>query len=346
MKISIIIPVYNVEKYLRQCLDSVINQTYKDLEIICVNDASTDSSLSILEEYAQKDNRIIIVNNPVNSKLGPTRNNGMKYATGEYVHFLDSDDWMELNAYEVLANYIEKIGQVDVIHFLWNNQYELTGRIVPCDYKHLPSVKKIVNIENTPELVYNWRRSAWCKFYRRQFLIDKNIEFNDYPCLEDIEHSIHVLTEANSVYFIPDLILNYRANTPGSLLRSCYKFYDCALKSYFTNVEYCKKINHKAKILILEEDLTCLLSILYGSFVRNLIDKKELREIVKSIDLSIFGDNCQSYKWYVYYHDMMDFPTFIVKLKENLRRFTRNYMPEFHHFLVDIRRKYPLLRRL
>ena len=77
MKISIIIPVYNVEKYLRQCLDSVINQTYKDLEIICVNDASTDSSLSILEEYAQKDNRIIIVNNPVNSKLGPTRNNGM-----------------------------------------------------------------------------------------------------------------------------------------------------------------------------------------------------------------------------------------------------------------------------
>ena len=117
MKISVIIPVYNVEKYLRQCLDSVINQTYKDLEIICVEDCSTDNSPQILQEYAQKDERIKILYNEKNSKLGPTRNNGLKVATGEYIHFLDSDDWLEPDAYEILVNHLSKCGQVDILHF-------------------------------------------------------------------------------------------------------------------------------------------------------------------------------------------------------------------------------------
>ena len=112
MKISVIIPVYNVEQYLGHCLDSVINQTYKNLEIICVNDASTDRSPLILEEYSKKDSRIVIVNNAKNSRLGPTRNHGMEYATGDYVHFLDSDDWLEPDAYEKLVNTIEKISDI------------------------------------------------------------------------------------------------------------------------------------------------------------------------------------------------------------------------------------------
>ena len=103
--ISVIIPVYNVEKYLRECLDSVINQTYKNLEIICVNDCSTDSSPEILEEYAKKDRRIIIKKNPKNIGLGLTRNEGIKIASGEYIHCLDSDDWLELYAYEILVKY-------------------------------------------------------------------------------------------------------------------------------------------------------------------------------------------------------------------------------------------------
>ena len=90
-KVSVIIPVYNVEKYLKQCLDSVVNQTLKDIEIICVNDGSTDNSLEILEEYAQKDNRIIIISQE-NQGQSVARNIALEKATGEYVGFVDSDD--------------------------------------------------------------------------------------------------------------------------------------------------------------------------------------------------------------------------------------------------------------
>ena len=347
MKISVIIPVYNVEKYLRECLDSVINQTYKELEIICVNDASTDSSLNILEEYSRKDNRIIIVNNKVNSKLGPTRNHGMEYATGEYVHFLDSDDWLELNAYEKLANYVKEAGKVDIIHFLWNNRCMITGKTVPCIYNDLSILEKVINIQNTPTLAINWRRGAWCKLYRRKFLQDKNIEFNAYPCLEDIEHSIHVLTEAESVYLVPDLFLNYRANNSNSLMGNHHKFYDYAIKSYYTNVEYCKKLDEKTKIIVLDIELFhSLFNILYLSFIKGSLSLTDLRNIVKNIDLSIFGNNIKSYRWYLYYNDIMNSPEYIIKLKGNLRLFTRTYAPQLHQFLVKIRRKYSFFRRL
>ena len=97
VKVSVVIPVYNVEGYLEECLDSVINQTLEDIEIICINDGSTDNSLEILEEYAKKDNRIKILNQE-NQGISATRNNGLKICKGKYICFLDSDDYLELNA--------------------------------------------------------------------------------------------------------------------------------------------------------------------------------------------------------------------------------------------------------
>ena len=102
-KVSIIVPVYNVEKYLRKCLDSLINQTLKDIEIICINDGSTDKSLEILEEYKNRDSRIILLNQE-NSGQSIARNNGIKKATGEYIGFVDPDDWIDLDYYEKLYN--------------------------------------------------------------------------------------------------------------------------------------------------------------------------------------------------------------------------------------------------
>ena len=100
-QISVIIPVYNVEPYLRQCLDSVVNQTFGDLQIICVNDGSTDGSLAILEQYAAADNRVEIVNKE-NGGLNSARNAGLDRVTGEYFAIVDSDDWIDLTAYEKL----------------------------------------------------------------------------------------------------------------------------------------------------------------------------------------------------------------------------------------------------
>ncbi len=102
-KVSIIVPVYNVEKYLRKCLDSLINQTLTDIEIICVNDGSKDNSPKILEEYKNKDNRIVVINQE-NAGLSVARNSGMEIAKGEYIGFVDSDDWVDLDFFEKLYN--------------------------------------------------------------------------------------------------------------------------------------------------------------------------------------------------------------------------------------------------
>ena len=103
-KLSIIIPVYNTEKYLSRCLDSAVNQTLKDIEIICVNDGSTDNSLKILQEYAKKDCRIKIINLKNNKGVSNARNLGIKKAAGKYIGFLDSDDYVDLNFYQKLYN--------------------------------------------------------------------------------------------------------------------------------------------------------------------------------------------------------------------------------------------------
>lgn len=110
IKVSVIIPVYNVEKYLRKCLDSVINQTLKDIEIICINDFSPDNSLEILNEYAKKDKRIKIINFAKNKGVSAARNAGIEKAIGEYIGFVDSDDYIDLNFYEKLYKIAVKTG--------------------------------------------------------------------------------------------------------------------------------------------------------------------------------------------------------------------------------------------
>ena len=102
--VSVIVPIHNSEKYLRACLDSLINQSLKEIEIICINDGSTDKSELILDEYKSKDKRIIVINQN-NSGQSSARNKGIKIAQGEYIGFVDSDDFIDLNYYEKLYNY-------------------------------------------------------------------------------------------------------------------------------------------------------------------------------------------------------------------------------------------------
>ena len=114
--ISVIIPVYNVEKYLFVCLNSVLRQTFQDFEIICVDDASTDSSLEILEYFVQKDSRVKLLKNDLNKGSGYSRNKALDIAEGKYIFFLDGDDWIEKETFEFLFNQCEK-DDSDVIIF-------------------------------------------------------------------------------------------------------------------------------------------------------------------------------------------------------------------------------------
>ena len=120
-KVSIIIPVYNVEKYLAECLDSVINQTYSNLQIIVVDDGSTDASGQICDEYAEKDNRITVIHQ-VNAGAANAKNTGLDNVKGDYVTFVDSDDWVELNWIETMTDAMEKY-DVDVVECGFDRVY-------------------------------------------------------------------------------------------------------------------------------------------------------------------------------------------------------------------------------
>lgn len=124
-KISVIVPVYNVEKYLKQCLDSIVNQTYKNLEIIIVNDGTKDNSMKIVENYLQ-DNRIKVINKE-NGGLASARNSGLEKVTGKYISFIDSDDWIELNMYEEL---VSQINDEDILIYRYFSYDDKKKKIV------------------------------------------------------------------------------------------------------------------------------------------------------------------------------------------------------------------------
>lgn len=116
-KISVLVAVYNTEKYLHQCLDSLINQTFDDIEIICINDASTDCSLNILQTYAKKDNRVKVLEMPLNSGSAKARNAGLRLATGDFIAFVDSDDWVSNDAFEQIYNTFISFPKTDSVLF-------------------------------------------------------------------------------------------------------------------------------------------------------------------------------------------------------------------------------------
>ena len=188
-KVSVIIPVYNVEKYLRQCLDSVVNQTLKDIEIICVDDGSTDNSLAILEEYAANDDRFIILEQK-NQGAGAARNKGLEVAKGEFVHFMDSDDWIETYAYEELYDLII-IKKVDLIKFRAHSYNNKTGEVTSRPFCDVAWVNKkyfenYLNINDDCIDMVKLPDSPWSGFYKRDFLERNHIYFDNLVCANDV----------------------------------------------------------------------------------------------------------------------------------------------------------------
>lgn len=206
-KVSIIIPVYNMEKYLRQSLDSVINQTLQDLEIICINDGSCDSSLEILKEYAEKDNRIKIINQE-NQGQGIARNNGIEIATGEYLGFVDPDDWIEPDMYEKAYKTL-KDNNLDFVEISFAKHYE--NKVVKKETRLPIPNKKIYNTLDYPSFIFNNDKMTACdKVYKTDFIKKNNIRFRKGQFAEDQIFVVKVRCLAKKSLYINEALYHYR----------------------------------------------------------------------------------------------------------------------------------------
>ena len=176
-KLSVIIPVYNVEKYLSQALESVINQTFADIEIICINDGSTDNSLTILENYAQKDQRIKLINKQ-NAGYGAACNDGLSLAQGEFIAILEPDDYIKPDMYENLLNLIQK-NDADIAKCTFSEvlEYKKPPQIQTISWaKNFDLPVTVFNIYQHPEFLY-FHPSIWSCIYKTAFLKENNIKF-------------------------------------------------------------------------------------------------------------------------------------------------------------------------
>lgn len=212
-KISVVIPVYNVENYLRECMDSVIGQSHKNLEIICVNDGSTDSSLQILKDYQNKDDRIKIIDQK-NKGVSSARNMGIKIAKGEYITFVDPDDILSLNAYETALNKIKS--NVDIL--VWG--YKAFPNAGGWWLKAGQSSNKVYN-DKIVDAFFNGESASvvvWNKFYRNKMLKENNLNFNEaLKTSEDVEFNMLSFVRAKKIQFINDRLYNYRIKRKDSL---------------------------------------------------------------------------------------------------------------------------------
>ena len=240
-KVSIIIPVYNVEQYLRQCLDSAISQTFKDIEIIIINDCSPDNSLQIIKEYQQKDDRIVLVDLKQNVGLGFARNEGMKLAKGKYITFIDSDDWVTKDYVEVLYNTIEKY-DYDVISPNFYEYDNVTQKILKSKHPKKFYNINISTIDIKQKLLCNEHIHYARKIYRLQFLKENNILFKINK-LEDTPFTWECILKTNKFMFIDNKIYYYRINREGSIIAD-------KNSATLTNMNMCRVL----KQLICEND--------------------------------------------------------------------------------------------
>lgn len=246
--ISVIIPVYNVEQYLRQCIDSVLHQTYQNIEVILVDDGSTDSSVTICEEYAKENANITVVCKE-NGGASSARNMGFKKVKGDYVYFLDSDDYLEENALQDMLECLVA-EQADVIFFNAYAIEETTGNKTEKYYSYKKKYESGEGLEVLQELLLNkdLHVAPWIMLFDRSFLEREKITFEEGIIYEDMIFAYQVFCQAKKVTHLSKYLYNrrYRENSVMTTKISRRNF-DSAEKVYYKVKEYSETISDKTK---------------------------------------------------------------------------------------------------
>lgn len=210
--ISVIVPIYNAEEYLNKCLASIVNQTYRELEIILVNDGSTDESLAICEKYKQVDDRVVIINKH-NEGLVRARKDGIRMAKGEYITFVDADDWIDITTYEKIYT-----GKADIISYGLTEEYEnysknKTDKIEPGLYDKKRIHDQIIPcmLSSTTFFEFGMLPNLVCKLIKKSLLLETIDDVSDNVTIgEDVDFFFRTIYKAESMLIKTDTLYHYR----------------------------------------------------------------------------------------------------------------------------------------
>lgn len=238
VKVSIVVPVYNVQKYLRQCLDSIVNQTLQDIEIICVDDGSTDESGKILDEYAAKDGRVKVIHKN-NTGYGNSMNIGFTAASGEYIGIVESDDYADPQMFETLyqiasANNLDVVKSSFYYYYSYPEEHNEKCEIVSKIMAHrtiCPSTDFKSNLEMVQ--FYNIKPTIWSAIYKKDFIRQNDIHFLETPgaSYQDAGFNFKVMALAKRVQLIQEAFLHYRQDSENSSINSKGKVF-CVCDEY------------------------------------------------------------------------------------------------------------------
>lgn len=288
--ITVIVPVYNVEKYLIKCIDSIITQTYKDLEIILVNDGSTDNSGKICDKYKSKDKRIKVIHKD-NGGLSDARNCGLKISNGEYIVFLDSDDWVDENYIKILYNLIKKYdSDMSICDFkkVYNEEEKLNSNYNEMVFSNIEALKQIHTEKGTQFIV------AWNKMYKKKLL--DGMKYPKGKVHEDEFLTPILLYRSNKIAYTEKELIYYRQRE-GSIMSNGFNLKKLDyLDALEERVKYYKD-NELEKLSINEAHVLGYTIISYYYLVNKLkydkkkkvclMLKKRIRKVIKNNKLPI-----------------------------------------------------------
>lgn len=244
IKVSVVVPVYNVDEFLDNTLSDITGQTLREIEIICVDDGSTDNSCKIIEEWMKKDSRIQLIRQK-NQYAGVARNNGLKQAHGEYVIFWDADDLFDEKALETLYTQAEKENSDICICAArkYDNEKE---KYIPSDAylkeEFLPEDKETFNKFDVPEHIFNLTNNVpWNKLYRREFILGNKLEYQAIKQANDTYFTIMALFLAERITYVKDVLIAYRVNNKASLSGKASDTVFCAYDSWLYTKERIEK---------------------------------------------------------------------------------------------------------
>lgn len=276
VKVSVIVPVYNVEEYLSKCLESLVNQTLEDIEIIVVNDGTKDNSQKIIDKYSKKYPNKIKSFIKENGGLSSARNYGLKYATGEYIGFVDSDDWVELDMYEKM----------------YNKAVENNFDIVVCDLfyyfedvkkKASSNIKSDIKDDDVKKSMLNIYPAAWNKIYHNK-LFKHNVMFKEKVWYEDVEFMYRLYPHIHSVGVISEPLYDYRQRE-GAITKT----FDERVFNYIENwngiIEYYKKNNLFSEYK--KELEYCYVRYIYATFIKTALNFDDKEKYYTAVETAI-----------------------------------------------------------